>query len=69
MHNWSVDEKIFKKLDPQGYKVWCIQQLINYGLDGERLDKKEVKRYWNRLYLDHLTKSYLEFLLWPKKKS
>lgn len=69
MHNWSVDEKTFKKLDPEGYKIWRLQQLINYGLDGERLDKKEVKRYWNRLYLDHLTKSYLEFLLWPEKKS
>lgn len=69
MHNWSVDEKAFKKADPEGYKVWRIQQLINYGLDGERLDKKEVRHYWDRLYLDPMTKGYLEFLLWPKKKS
>lgn len=69
MHNWSVDEKAFKKADPEGYKAWRIQQLINYGLDGERLNKKEVRYYWNRLYLDPMTKNYLEFLLWPKKKS
>lgn len=68
MHNWSVDEKTFKKLDPEGYRIWRIQQLINYGLDGEKLSRKEVKKYWDRLYLDPITKKYLEFLLWPKKK-
>lgn len=69
MHNWSVDEKAFSKLDPEGYKIWRIQQLINYGLDGEKLSRKDVKKYWKRLYLDPLTKKYLEFLLWQKKKS
>jgi hypothetical protein len=67
MHNWSVDEKAFKKLDPEGYKIWRIQQLINYGLDGERLSRQEVKKYWDKLYLDPFKKRYLEFLLWPEK--
>ncbi len=69
MHNWSVDEKRFKKIDPEGYRIWQIQQLINYGLDGEKLSRKEVKRYWSKLYLDQTTKKYLKFLLWPQKKS
>lgn len=68
MHNWSVDEKAFKKADPEGYKIWRIQQLINYGLDGEKLSRKEVKKYWHKLYLDPTTKKFLAFLLWPKKK-
>lgn len=68
MHNWSVDEKAFKRADPEGYKIWRIQQLINYGLDGEKLSRQEVKKYWPKLYLDPMTKKYLEFLLWPKKK-
>lgn len=68
MHNWSVDEKTFKRLDPKGYKIWRIQQLINYGLDGEKLSRKDVKRYWKKFYLDSYTKKYLEFLLWKKKK-
>ncbi len=68
MHNWSVDEKVFKKLDPEGYKILRIQQLINYGLDGEKLFRQEVKKYWDRLYLDPNTKKYLKFLLWPKNK-
>lgn len=68
MHNWSVDEKTFRKLDPEGYKAWRIEQLINYGLDGEKLNKKGVRHYWHKLHLDPITKNYLEFLLWPKKK-
>lgn len=44
VHNWSVDEKAFKKADLESYKIWRIQQMINYGLDGERLSRKEVKK-------------------------
>lgn len=69
MHNWSVDEKTFKKLDPENYKIWRLEQLINYGLDGEKIKKRDVKRYWHKLYIDPLTKRYMEFLLWPKGKS
>ena len=37
MYNWSVDEKKFKKEDPEGYRLWRLVQLINYGLAGEKL--------------------------------
>ncbi len=67
MYNWSVDEKKFKKEDAEGYKIWRLEQMINYGLGGEKLDKKLVKKYWNKLFMDEPTKKYLEFLLWPKK--
>ena len=26
MYNWSVDEKKFKKEDPEGYKIWKLEQ-------------------------------------------
>lgn len=66
MKNWSVDIKKLKKY-PEAYKIWRLEQLINYGLDEEKLDEKEVKKYWNKLYLDPPAKKYLEFLLWPQK--
>ncbi|OFY67593.1 MAG: hypothetical protein A3H98_03660 [Bacteroidetes bacterium RIFCSPLOWO2_02_FULL_36_8] len=68
MYNWSVDEKLFKKEDPEGYKIWRIEQLINYGLDGEKLDEKIVKKYWKKFYLDPIYSNYLYFLLWGKKR-
>ena len=67
MYNWSVDEKKFKKEDLEGYRVWRLEQMINYGLGKERLDAKEVRKYWRRLFMDELTRRYLQILLWPKK--
>jgi len=68
MYNWSVDEKRFKKEDPKGYKIWRIVQLINYGLDGEKLSEKEVKKLWPKIkdQLDPYAKRAIEFLLWGK---
>lgn len=67
MYNWSIDEKKFKKEDPEGYKIWRLEQMINYGLGGEKLDEKMVRRYWKRIFIDKISKKYLEFLLWPQK--
>jgi len=67
MYNWSVDVKKFKKADPEGYKIWKLEQMINYGLGEEKLDEKLVRKYWKKFYMDDLTRRYLQFLLWPKK--
>src|SRR3989344_1515995 len=49
MVNWSTDEASFRKKDPAGYRLWRITQLINYGLDGEKLNKDEVKQAWPKI--------------------
>lgn len=67
MYNWSVDEEKFKKADPEGYKIWHLEQMINYGLGDEKIKESEVKKYWDRLFMDQSTREYLSFLLWPKK--
>ena len=68
MYNWSTDEKKFKKEDPEGYRLWRLVQLINYGLDGEKLSKKEIKKNWSKLKekLDFKEKRLIEFFLWHK---
>lgn len=65
MYNWSVDLKQLRK-HKEAYTIWRLEQLINYGLAGERLNKGLVKKYWDRLRLDPQKKRYLQFLLWPK---
>lgn len=69
MYNWSTDEERFKKEDPKKYKLWRIIQLINYGLDGEKLDKEEVKKAWPKIKdsLDPDRRKTLEFFIWGKK--
>lgn len=68
MYNWSVDEKAMRHADPEGYQIWRLGQLINYGLGGEKLDRALLKKYWNRFSFDRATRAYLAFLLWPKHK-
>lgn len=67
MYNWSTDEKKLKDEDPEGYKIWRLEQLINYGLGEERIKEKELKEHLNELDIDQPTRKYLEFLLWPDK--
>jgi hypothetical protein len=66
MHNWSVDTTELKK-DTQKYAIWQLEQLVNFGLDGERLDRRALEKYWPLLNLDKNKKKYLSFLLWPKQ--
>lgn len=68
MYNWSTDEEKFKKEDPEGYRLWRLTQLINYGLDGEKLSKKEIKKYWPKLEkrIDPEKRRLMEFFLWGK---
>ena len=72
MWNWSVDEEKFKKDDPEGYRLWRITQLINYGLDeGEKLNRDEVRAAWPKIKddLDPNKAIYLKYLLWGQKPS
>lgn len=70
MYNWSVDEKKFKKENPEGYKIWRLEQMINYGQVGEKISEQLVRKYWKKIRdnLDPDYRKFLEFLLWPKKK-
>lgn len=65
MRNWSVDENYLKKF-PLKYKIWKLVQTLSYGLDGEKLKKIEVIKYWDKIkdQLDPARRNYLNFLLW-----
>ena len=69
MINWNTDEKVLKKRDPKAYKLWRLTQLINYGLEGEKLDEEEVRVAWPaiRERLNPDKRKVLEFYLWNKK--
>lgn len=62
MHNWSIDEKTLIKY-PEKYRLWRLEQLINYGLDGEIIDATELRQALPKLNLDPAKKRYLQFLL------
>ena len=66
MYNWSVNLKQLKK-DKGGYAIWRLEQLVNFGLGGEKINKNQLKKYWPYLHLDPVKKNYLTRILWPRK--
>lgn len=66
MYNWSTDEEYLKQF-PEEYERWRLLQLINYGLDGEKLDLKLLKKHWKKIkeeVLDQNICNYIqEFIL------
>ena len=61
MRNWSTDTKELKQ-NKDKFIVWKLEQLINFGLNGERLNLKMVKKYWNNLSLDAKRKKFLSYI-------
>lgn len=67
MFNWNVDEERFKNSYPEGYKLWRLSQLINYGLDREeKFNKKEIKKVWQKIKenIDPLKNITVDFLFY-----
>jgi len=67
MKNWSIDIKELKK-DKGKYVVWRLEQMVNFGLDGQKLDGRELKKYWSKLRIDPRKKKYLAMLLGIKEQ-
>ncbi len=66
MYNWNTDTTELKK-NPEKYAIWKMEQMINYGLDGEKLDTKLVIKYWDKLRIDQQKRDLLAFLIWQKR--
>lgn len=66
MYNWSVDLTQLKK-HPEKALIWKLEQAINFGLNGEKLNRALLKKYWHKLRLDPFRKKFIKLLLWPGK--
>ncbi len=66
MYNWSIDTTELKK-DKKQYTIWRLEQIVNFGLGGKKINCEEIKKYWKVLDLDCNKKKYLRILLWPKQ--
>lgn len=66
MYNWSVDLNKMGR-NSKDATIWRLEQIINFGLNGKKLNKLLTKRYWKNLRLDPARRKFLKFLLWPKK--
>lgn len=62
MYNWSINEKELSK-DPEKYAIWKIEQMVNFGLGKEKLNRGELKKYWHKLRIDPARKRFLSLIL------
>lgn len=65
MYNWSTDTTKFKTKESK--TIWELEQMINFGLGNSRLDRKNLKKYWDKLNLDPDRKKFIEFVIWDKR--
>mgnify|MGYP001595501975 CR=1 FL=1 len=63
MYNWSTDTRELAK-DPDAYERWQLEQLINFGLHGEKIDEQTLRRHFDRLELDPARRRFLSLLLY-----
>ena len=66
MYNWSVDEKKLQK-NPKEHAIWKLEQLINFGLNGEKIDERALRAHWNSLRIDTNRRNFLNLLLHEEK--
>lgn len=62
MYNWNTDTRRLKE-NKEEYLIWHLNQLINFGLNGSKINIKSLKKYWPKLNLDPKRKRFLEVLL------
>lgn len=62
MHNWDYPKDENLKKDEK----WHLERLLNYGLNGEKLDRALVEKHLPTLNIPENTRAFLELLLWKK---
>lgn len=63
MHNWSTDISQLKK-NKKKYTIWHLEQLVNFGLNKEKISTSEIKKYWNNIDIDPARKKFLRLIVW-----
>ncbi len=62
MHNWDY---------PKTKKAWGeetrrLERLLNFGLAGEKIDRRVLEKYLDKIKMPEDTRAFLELLLWDK---
>lgn len=66
MYNWNTDVSKWNKRS-SSFIIWKLEQLINFGLNGQKLNLQQLKKFWPQLTLDPQRKKFMELTLWPER--
>ena len=59
---WDYHKKAYKK-QAKADPAWHLERLINYGLNGEKIDKTLLKKHLPNLHIPPQRKTFLQILL------
>ncbi|OHB04141.1 MAG: hypothetical protein A2920_01785 [Candidatus Zambryskibacteria bacterium RIFCSPLOWO2_01_FULL_43_17] len=62
MRNWSTDTTELEK-NPEQYAIWKLEQMVNFGLQGEKLNRQLLEKYWDKIVIDSSRRKYLRHIL------
>jgi len=62
MKNWSVDTKKIRK-DKEKFSIWKLEQMINFGLDGKKIKKSQLKKFWKTIDIDPAKRKFLSLFV------
>ncbi len=66
MYNWSTDEKKLRK-NKRKFAIWKIEQMANFGLNGKKISKNQLRKHWSEIQIDPIRRKFLSLLLYGKK--
>ncbi len=62
MRNWFMNDKHFANNNEKA--IWQLEQMVNFGLArGEKLNKKQLLKFWDNLSLDPSKKKFLQDII------
>jgi hypothetical protein len=62
MKNWSTDISRLQK-NKTAFAVWRLEQLVNFGLGGEKINLAELRTYWEKLDIDPFKRKFLSLFV------
>jgi hypothetical protein len=65
MKTWDYHPKE-AEIQTQKDPVWYLERLINYGLNGEKINRKLIEKHFYQLKIPDNRRAFLELLLWNK---
>lgn len=60
--HWSVDEERLRD-NPEQYAVWKLEQRINFGIGEGKIDRSELKKYWDKIVIDPYKRKALSLII------
>lgn len=64
---WDYDEKELAKTEKG--RIFILERMINYGPGKKKIKLSDVKKYWDKLHLNDLSRKLMELLIWGKYQS